>query len=89
VKTPSRWFWLGVLLSPAILLGGAFVAKRFPSLEYVAVVAVCLGIIAWLPFVVRQAKKEAVPAKKSDLIGYAVILAVLLAVSGIGYAVIR
>lgn len=89
MKMPSRWFWLGLLLSPVILLGGAVIAKRFPTVEYAMVLAVCLGTIAWLPFFVRQAKKEAVPAKKSDFIGYAVILAVVLAVAGIGYAVIR
>ncbi|MDI1250233.1 MAG: hypothetical protein PSV13_15330 [Lacunisphaera sp.] len=89
MKMPSRWFWLGLLLSPAILLGGAVIAKRFPTLEYAMVLALCLGIIVWLPFFVRQMKKEAVPAKKSDFIGYAVIFAVLLAVAGIGYAVNR
>jgi phage-related holin len=89
MKTPSRWFWLGVLLSPAILLGGAAVAKRFPTLEYAMVVAVCLGVIAWLPFFMSRAKKEAAPAKKSDFIGYAAILAVLLLVAAIAYAVTR
>jgi hypothetical protein len=89
MKAPSRWFWFGFIFGPAILYAGSLIAKRFPALEYIAVMAICLGIIAWLPFFFRQAKKEAVAAKKTDLIGYAVILAALLAVIGVGYAVIK
>ena len=45
-------------------------------------------VFAFLPTFFTRAKREAVPARRSDLIGYAVILGVVLAVAGIGYAVL-
>ncbi len=90
----GRGYWVGfaggicffVLI---LILRKNGVIKRYESFDYAMVVGSVVLILAGLPAVVIAAKKEAVPAKSLDWIGYAVILAALLAVAGIGYAVIR
>ncbi|MCX6952237.1 MAG: hypothetical protein NTV51_08730 [Verrucomicrobia bacterium] len=75
-------------LALLIFLGKNGVIKRFGSFEYVMVVGSVVLILARLPAFFLAASKEAVPAKSSDWMGYAVILAAVLAAVGIGYSVI-
>ena len=73
MKKPSVWFYVGLFGGPFIIAGYAMLTRRFPSIEFTVVICCSLGAIAALPRLVLQAKKEAVPAKRSDWIGYAVI----------------
>ena len=75
-------FGIGVGAVPAFVLLNRF----FPDFGDAWMIVVPLLIIALLPALFTQAKKQAAPSKKSDLIGYAVILAfcgVVAVVAGI------
>jgi hypothetical protein len=62
---------------------------RYGSFDYALVVGTVVLTFVSLPLIVSRAKREAVPAKKSDWIGYAVLLTFVLAVAGVGYVVLR
>ena len=85
----ARRYWIGFVAGACLAPALPLLERRFASLGYFFVVSTVVLVFATLPVIVARAKKEAVPAKRSDLIGYAVIFAVLLAVAGVGYAVMR
>jgi hypothetical protein len=91
MKKPPSWFpsVLGFVAAPFLLLGYSAFRRRFPSVEYAAGLCLLFGILLSLPFVFVRMKKDAAPAKGSDFIGYAVILAVLVGVASIAYAVVK
>lgn len=89
----GRGYWVGFaggicIFMLILVLRKNGTIERHGSFDYAMVVGSAVLILAGLPAVVLSARKEAVPAKSSDWMGYAVILAVLLAVVGIGYVVI-
>lgn len=90
----SRNYWIGFIAGLCVCsllvylrFKGAIV--RYGSFDYALLIGVVILTFISLPLIVRAAKKEAVPAKKGDWVGYAVILTSLLAVVGIGYLAIR
>ena len=72
-----------------LVLGKNGVIVRYGAFEYTLLVTGVVLIFAAIPGIVRVAVKEAVPAKKSDFVGYAVILAFILLVGAIGYVIVR
>ncbi len=86
-RTRRYWIWFATGVCAALV--PPFVVRRSVSLEYALVVGTVVLVFAALPSIVARGKTEAVTSQKSDLIGYAVILVVVLAVAGIGYAVMK
>jgi hypothetical protein len=78
-------FGTGVILA----IGFPFAAHRFPILHAALFYAVCIGTILCLPLIFASLRREAVPAKSSDLIGYAAILVFVLAIGGVAYVVLK
>jgi len=74
-QRPSFGFLVGVILALCFfLLALYFSAASRVGSYYLGIVGSVLAL-AMLPFVFQRLKKEAVPAKRSDFIGYSVILA--------------
>jgi hypothetical protein len=89
VAAPKRSHKIGFVAGFVLAIGFPFAAHRFPILHAGLVYAVSIGTLLWLPFIFAIARKDAVPAKPSDFIGYAVILAVVVAIGGVAYAVLK
>ena len=88
MKGRSIWFLCGVLAAPLVLTGYSVFVKRFPAVHEAIIFCLLLGTIAALPSFLARAKKDAVPAKRSDWIGYAVIALFCLMLFMIARAVI-
>jgi len=89
-RTYGIGFVAGILLVPVLVyLRKTGVIVRHGDFEYALTVIAVVGILASLPFVAMRGVKESVPAKKSDWIGYVVILAALAAVAYIAYRVTK
>jgi hypothetical protein len=87
-------YWIGFIAGLCvwgllIFLRRTGVIVRYGSFDYALVIGTVVLIFVSLPRIVSSAKKEAIPAKKGDWIGYTVILIFLLAVVGIGYVALR
>jgi hypothetical protein len=83
MKKPTRWFYVGLALGiPAALLESAAL-MRHSVLELSLVIGASIGALLSLPIVMAQARRDAVPANRSDFIGYGAIGAVLLVIAGI------
>jgi hypothetical protein len=91
MRKPPRWFNIafGIIISPLVFLGYSAFKKRFPSTEYALGTCFLVGVIIWLPFLFIKMEKDAVPSKSSDIVGYAIILLVIVAVGGIAYSVLK
>jgi hypothetical protein len=89
MPTPKRSHRIGFAVGIILAVGLPFAEHRFPILRAVLFYSVSIGTLLCLPFIFAIAKKDAVPAKPSDFIGYAVILAVVLAIGGAAYAVLK
>jgi hypothetical protein len=76
---------VGVCFYAAMVL----LSRHSRAIDYALGIGPIIIFLALLPFMIVRAKKEAVPAKKSDWLGYAVIVAALLIACGISYAVTR
>jgi len=90
----GRNYWIGFIAVPCIVallifLRHTGVIVQDGSFDYAATIGTVILTFINLSLLVRAAKKEAVPAKKSDWIGYAVIFVFLLIIAGVGYAVVR
>lgn len=87
MKTPQKqWllFFLGVAILPALIFGHRYV----PNSDSVVQFGGLILVLASLPFVFFKLKGQAVPAKKSDLLGYVVIIAFCAAVIFVARAVL-
>jgi hypothetical protein len=90
---PSRKRLLGFLIGVMIAAVLAFLPKRFAGVfsslsEVLFVVAFAIFLIGVSAFY-RRGKREAAPAKKSDLIGYGVIAAFCLGVGIIAWRMLH
>ena len=87
MKTPQKqWllFVLGVAILPTLIFGHRYV----PNFDSVVQFGGLILVLALLPFVFLKLKGQAVPAKKSDLLGYAVIIAFCVAMFFVARAVL-
>jgi hypothetical protein len=80
---------VGMLIYPCLVALQRYFPTKFKDLNYAFVIVGCVSILALLTSIALTLKKEAVPAKKSDFIGYAVILAFCASIYFIARAVIN
>ena len=78
-------FGIGIAAVPAFVLLNRF----FPGFGDAWMIVAPLLIIALLPAIFTRVKKQAVPAKKSDLFGYAAILAFCVVVAVVAGIILK
>jgi hypothetical protein len=87
-KSPQ--YQIGLTAVGACFYAGMVLLRRHSrAIDYALGIGPIIIFLVLLPFMIVQAKKKAVPGKKSDWIGYAVIVVALLIAFGIGYTVTR
>ena len=72
-----------------VFLRRAGITLRHGSFDIAIVIGTVVLTFLSLRPILRTAKKEAVPAREGDWIGYAVILIFLVAVASIGFFALR
>ncbi len=78
----------GFVVGLILCVGFLFLAPRIPAIHGILVYVVSIGTLISLPFWFIQLKRDAVPAKRTDLIGYAVILAFAAGIGVVAYRVL-
>jgi purine-cytosine permease-like protein len=77
MKNRYSWtsFAIGVFVALCLFVGARYFPAASKSASYYLWIAGCVMILMLLPRIFVRAKREAVPSKRSDLIGYVAILA--------------
>jgi hypothetical protein len=88
MKRKPTWAKIGAMLT-LIFLAIAFGAPASVDATPFLVLALCIAGLMGLPRLIADAKKKAVPARRSDFIGYGVILALWAAIFFVARAMLR
>ncbi len=91
MKRRYSWsgFLVGVFLAPCLFIGARYFPAASKSASYYLGISGCVIILAVLPLIFLRVKKDAVPAKRGDLIGYVAILVFCVSLYFVARAVIN